>query len=142
MEATALVQLRILRPGLLQYRDVGVGVSPERKEILVGNLCLGLVSRQHVGSAQLQVCQCADGIADHGPAVIKNFLEFDDGFGALPRSQIRLAAHINWIEGPEESIDRATWLAQLMRNGDLEQFDRLCRLTAVQQQKRAHGWKV
>src|ERR1700722_15986208 len=132
MEATALVQLRILRLGLLQYRDVGVGVSPERKEILVGNLCLGLVSRQHVGSAQLQVCQRADGVADHGPAVIKNFLEFDDSFGALSRSQICLATHIDRIEGPEESLQFAAWRGQLMGNGDLEQLDRLCRLTVVQ----------
>ena len=31
--------------GLLEDQDVGVGVFPESKEILVGSLCLGRVSR-------------------------------------------------------------------------------------------------
>jgi hypothetical protein len=36
-----LLQLRVLRLGLLQDGDVGVGVFPERKEILIGGAGFG-----------------------------------------------------------------------------------------------------
>ena len=52
---------------MLEDRDVGVGVIPEGEKILVGSLCLGLVSRQHKRPAQLQVRQCAYRIADNDP---------------------------------------------------------------------------
>jgi hypothetical protein len=51
---SVLVQLGVFRLGLLENRDVGVGVFPKSEEILVGCLCLGLISRQGVRSAQLQ----------------------------------------------------------------------------------------
>ena len=50
-----LVQLRVLRLGLLQDGDVGVGVFPECEEVLVGNFCFLSVSRQHVSSAELKM---------------------------------------------------------------------------------------
>ena len=40
-EARGLFQLCVFRLGLLQDRDVGVGVFPEREEILVGGAGLG-----------------------------------------------------------------------------------------------------
>jgi hypothetical protein len=48
-----LLQPGVFRFGLLEYRDAGVGVFPEREEILVGAFCLGLISRQDERSAQL-----------------------------------------------------------------------------------------
>ena len=42
--ALALVKLRVLRLGLVEDRNVRVGVLPEREEVLVGNLCTDLVS--------------------------------------------------------------------------------------------------
>ena len=63
--------------------------------------------------------QCADGIADYSSAMIKDFLEFDDRFGALPRSHVCLAPHVNRIEGAEEPIYGATRLAQLIGYGGL-----------------------
>jgi hypothetical protein len=39
-----LLQLRVLRLGLLQDRNVGVGVFPEREEIVVGAASLGSVT--------------------------------------------------------------------------------------------------
>jgi hypothetical protein len=51
--------VRVLRLGLLQDGDVGVGIFPERKEILVGGAGLRVVSRQNVRSADLQVRQRA-----------------------------------------------------------------------------------
>jgi len=39
-----LLQLRVLRLGLLQDGDVGVGVFPERQKILIGRLGSGGVA--------------------------------------------------------------------------------------------------
>ena len=46
-----LLQLRVLRLSLFQNGDVGVGVFPEREEVLIGGLCLGGVTLQVVGTA-------------------------------------------------------------------------------------------
>jgi hypothetical protein len=69
-------------------------------EILVGDFFLGLVSRQRERSAELQVRRGADGIADNGPAMIENLLEFHGGIGALVCGQIGQATHIEGIERP------------------------------------------
>ena len=77
------MQPRVFRLGLLQDRDIWIGVFPKSQEILVGLLGLGPVSRQSQRPAELQVRQRADGVADHDPAVIENLLEFRGGLGAL-----------------------------------------------------------
>jgi hypothetical protein len=46
------LQLRVLRLGLLQDGDVGVGVFPEGQEILVGSLGLGRVTLQDLGAGK------------------------------------------------------------------------------------------
>jgi len=65
------------------------------------------------------VRQRAYWIGGHDPAVIENFLEFRGCFGALVRGQVGLATHMDRIEGPEEPMDGATRLAQLVGSGDL-----------------------
>src|ERR1039457_2081358 len=128
--------------GLLEDRDVGVGVFPDVEEILVGSLCLGLVSRQNEGSAKLQMRHCAYGIADNDPAVIENLLKFRGGFGALVRGQIGLTTHIDRIEGPEVTMYGAARHAQVIGNGALQQVNRLGRLTFVQGQTSAKRREV
>src|ERR1017187_10316770 len=113
------LQPGVFRLGLDEDRDVGVGVFPKGEEILVGSLCPGLISRHGERSAELQVCQWADGIADHDAAMIENLLEFRGGFGALVCGQIGEATDIDRIEGPEETMDAAARRAQLKGNGDL-----------------------
>ena len=51
------LQLGVLRLGLLEDRDVGVGVFPQREEILIGRLGLGGVAREYICPSQLKVCQ-------------------------------------------------------------------------------------
>lgn len=43
-ERSCSLQLGVFRFGLLQDGDVGVGLFPESEEVLVGSLCLGLIS--------------------------------------------------------------------------------------------------
>jgi hypothetical protein len=49
------LQLRVLRLGFLQDGDVGVGVFPEREEILIGSLGFGGVSREGIRAGELEV---------------------------------------------------------------------------------------
>ncbi len=86
--------------------------------------------------------QYADGIPDHYPGVIQNFLKFPGGLSALARGQIRLATRIDGIESPEETRLSAARLAQFIGNGNLENFDRLCGIAMVQRKKRTHGRQV
>jgi hypothetical protein len=50
-----LLQLRVLRLGLLQDGNVGVGVFPEGKKVLICITSYGRISRQSPGPAQLQM---------------------------------------------------------------------------------------
>jgi hypothetical protein len=49
------LQLRILRLGLLQDGDVGIGVFPERKEVLVCRLAFNRIACHRVGATKLKV---------------------------------------------------------------------------------------
>jgi hypothetical protein len=48
-----LIQLGVLRLGLLEDREVGVSVFPQGEEVLVGHLCLGPIYGQDEGPLQL-----------------------------------------------------------------------------------------
>ena len=54
-----LLQLRVLRFRSDEDGDVRVGVFPEREEILIGRLGLGGVALHGVGSADLEMGECA-----------------------------------------------------------------------------------
>jgi hypothetical protein len=49
--STELLQLRVLRLGLLEDGNVRVGVFPEREGILIGRLGLGGVALRGVGAS-------------------------------------------------------------------------------------------
>ena len=87
-EAQQLLQLCVLGFGLLGDGDVGVRMFPQHQEILIGGPSFGLVSRQCIGPAQLQVRQCTYGISDHDSAMAENFLELDGSFPALVCGQV------------------------------------------------------
>ena len=83
------------------------------------------------------------GSAEHNPAVIENFLKFRGGFGSLVCGQISLAAHVGGIEGSRRRPKKPMRsLGQFIGNGDLQQFDGLCRLAMVQREKCAKRWQV
>src|ERR1700674_3299446 len=61
--------------GLVQDGDIGVGVLPQRQEIIVCGAGLGGVALQRVGSAELQMRECADGFVLYDAAMVQNFLK-------------------------------------------------------------------
>jgi hypothetical protein len=50
-------QLRIFCFGLLQDGNIGVGVFPEREEILIGRLCLSGVALHGIGAGKAKMRQ-------------------------------------------------------------------------------------
>jgi hypothetical protein len=99
------LQLRVLRIGLFQDRNVGVGVFPEGEEVLIGGFCFGGVALHGIRSTQLEMSQYADGIPDHYSEMIQNFLKFPGGLSALARGQVRLATRIDGIRGADASAN-------------------------------------
>jgi hypothetical protein len=105
------LQLRILGFGLRQDRNIAIGVFPEREEILIRNVCLGLISRHRERSAELQVRHRADWVGDNNSRMIENFFKFRCGFSAAVLDEVRLAAHIDRIKRSEEPTYSAGWHA-------------------------------
>ena len=64
---TRLTAACVLRLGLLQDGDVGVGVFPEGEEILVCTLRFCRITRHRVSTTDLQMGQCADGFVHDEP---------------------------------------------------------------------------
>jgi hypothetical protein len=60
-----LFQLCVLRLSLLQDGDIGVGVFPEREEILIGGAGFGRVALQGVSARQSQPGQRTPGKVHH-----------------------------------------------------------------------------
>src|SRR5438445_9483666 len=99
-----LLEFRVLRLGLLQDGDVGIGVFPECEEIFVsgerqdaggiGIRALRGSCLQGVGTSHSQMRQRPRPAVPDDAAVIENFLKFGGGRVALARSQIGLAPHI------------------------------------------------
>src|ERR1700739_4866265 len=92
---SGLLRPRVLRPGLSQDRNVWVGVFPKRKELLIGGSCLSHITREYVGSAQLQMRQGADGVAENNATVIENLLKLSRGIRAFACGQVCLAADVH-----------------------------------------------
>src|ERR1022692_3808157 len=134
-------KLAVFRFGLLEDRDVGVGVFPEAEEILVGSLCLAPISRQSERPAQLQARQCAYGIGENDARVVEDLLELRGGFGAPMRQQTGLAAQVHRIEVSEETRP-ATRYGELIRSCDLQQLDGVRRIAMAQRPKRPKSWQV
>ena len=100
-----LLQLRVLCLGLFQDGDVGVGVFPEGKELLVAGPGFSGVARTDAGAAQLQSRHRTHGIADRQTLVIKDFLKFSSSFGTLIHRQICQTAHLNRIQSSEVGVE-------------------------------------
>jgi len=55
--------------------DVGVGIFPERKEILIRSLGFRSVALQRRGAGETKMRERADGFVDDDSAVVEYFLE-------------------------------------------------------------------
>src|ERR1700746_2775693 len=65
-----LLEFYVFGFGLLQNRNVGVGILPQREEILIRRARLGFIARHRVRPPQLQVCQWSNDGIEHDARVI------------------------------------------------------------------------
>jgi len=74
-----LLDLRVLRFGLFQDRDVRIGVLPEGKEVLVRCTSLSHVPLHRVGPGQTELRQFPPGCQRPNAAMVQHGLEFSSG---------------------------------------------------------------
>src|SRR6202040_227174 len=142
MIARSLLQLRVLRFGLLQDGDVGVGVFPEGEEIFVGGECpdaggigIGALrsSRlQSVRASHSQMRQRSRPAVPDKAAVVENLLKLGSGGTALSGCQIGLTPHIHCVEAGGTGGERN--LPQLNGSSVLQLLDGPNRILPVQRQ--------
>ena len=75
------LELGVLRLCLPEHRNVRVGVLPQREELLVRSLRLGLFARQRVRPSQLQIRQRANRIVGNDSVMVDDFLKFGGSIG-------------------------------------------------------------
>ena len=72
----------VLRLGRGENGNVRVGVLLEGKEILIFRLGFGGVALHGIGSADLEMRECADERVKHNSVMVKDFLKFGGGFAS------------------------------------------------------------
>src|SRR6266566_2594206 len=105
----------------IQNGYVRVGVLPQREEFLIGSTGFGGVALHSIGSAELEMRQCADRFAKNDSAMVENFLELNGGLVALMRGQISSAAG-------------GTLCPQVIGSGGLKSLDGLGRIVVAERE--------
>src|SRR5215470_9680372 len=107
---SGLLQFRVLGLGLLQDGDVGVGVFPQRQEILIRGAGFRRIARQNEGAAKTKVRQRAYRRIHNNVRMIQNLLKLRNCFLSPVRRKIRLSVEVGRGR-------RARWRApNLIRN--------------------------
>ena len=96
-----LLQLCVLRLGLLQDGDVGVGVFPEGKEVLVSGAGTFFVATHRLRSAQLQVRECAQHEVLHDAAMVNELLKLQSAQQDEGRDGSWVHAYLHRKEGDQ-----------------------------------------
>ena len=103
----------MFRPCFRDERDPGVGVLPQRKQIVVHALRLDGIARERQRSRQLQPRERVYGIDEHDASMVDNPLELGGGLYRLLRRQIRQAANVDRIELSEVAIETDAALGEV-----------------------------
>src|SRR5438445_4655826 len=106
-----LLQFRVVRLGLLQDWDVGVGIFPECQEILIRAFCFGHIAVNRVGSSKLKMRERTQRKIQNDTAMIEEFLEFGSGRGAVVGHELGLAAQVHRVQS---SLLRRWWRTQFV----------------------------
>jgi hypothetical protein len=108
-------ELGVLRLGLLQDGDVGIGVFPEREEILIGRAGFGRITLHGIGAGKSEAGQCATRKVHHHSSVVNELLKFRCRSVAVVEHEIGFPTQINWAQEYRElryfaKFDRARHL--------------------------------
>src|SRR2546425_6335750 len=137
-----LLQLRVLRLGFLQDGDVGVGVFPEREEIILGGErpdAGGVAIRplrgsrlRGIGASYSQMRQRSGPAVPDDPAVVENLLKLGGSSTTLSGCQVCFSAYIGRIEAG--NVGDEPNLPQLDRGSSLQGSQGGSRILLVQRQ--------
>jgi hypothetical protein len=110
--------------------DLGIGVLPQREEILIGRLGFGGVALHGIGARQAQARQRAERAVDHYAPTIEKLPELGCSRSSLAQQQIRLAAR---IDGVHHCADHGIGVRvpQLVGSCDLKYLDSFRRILAI-----------
>src|SRR5580693_209472 len=98
-----LLELRVFRPSSDEDGDVGVGVFPQREEILISRLGLGGVALQDIGSADLEMRECAPRKVHHQSSMVDELLKFRCRSISIVQHQIGFTTQINRAQDYREA---------------------------------------
>src|SRR5438034_59848 len=130
----------------IQNGDVRVGVLPQREEFLIGSTGFGGVALHSIGSAELEMRQCADRFVENDSAMVENFLELNSGLVALMPGQIGFAAHIDGMQsGHEGTAAGGTLCPQVIGSGGLKSLNGLNglgRIVVAERELGVNRWQV
>jgi hypothetical protein len=97
------LQLRVLGFGSFKDGNVGVGIFPEREEILIRGSGFGGVALQCVGTGETEMAEYADGFIERNAARVEDFLELGYSVVAVVPRQVRFAPNIDRIQRERET---------------------------------------
>ena len=92
-----LLQLRVLRSGLLQDGNVGVGIFPEGEEILVRGVALCTVALKSIGTGEIEARERTKSKVENDARVINYLLKLFGGLFAVLFHEECLAAKVHRI---------------------------------------------
>src|SRR6516164_824666 len=122
-----LVQLRILGFGLLVDRGIGVGILPERQEILIRRFGFRSVPLYHVSPCETEVRQRSRRVDEKVSAILNDLLKLGSGFRSAMQQQIGLSTRVSNIQIPKfrrrralQELDCQRWGCSAARQWRLE----------------------
>src|SRR5690242_3997054 len=90
VNAPASLQLRVLRLGLLQDGNVGVGVLPEGKEVLIRGAGFGGVALESISAGETEMGKRAKRKINYDATMVEKLLKLGGSSSTVMRQQLRL----------------------------------------------------
>src|ERR1700722_12693514 len=109
-----LLQLRVLRLGVLEDRNIGVGVFPLGEEILVGGASFGSVSRKREAASQAEAPQRYVERRTEGWPALEKILKLSHRLWALFFVEIRQTSQVGRCSSRDETELISLGRAQLL----------------------------
>ena len=135
-----LFQLCVLGFRCDEDGDVGVGVFPEREEILISRASFLRVALQRIGTPQTKMCESAQRAVLHNTPIVYQFLVFAGRLASATLSEVRLSSHVYWVEQSSD-FDLRKSLPKLILSCVVEESNCIVRFFAGGRIRSANRWQ-
>jgi len=127
-----LSQSSVLGFRLREDRDVGIGVYPEREQVLIGSRRFLLVAGHSERSSELQARVRVQWICEHDTSMVEDPLELRSGICRAMCRKVGLAPNIDGIKRAEAPVEADAAHSKIEARGDLQGLNRRGGITSVQ----------